>query len=60
MSATRMLTANTTAEWDAIAHLRGWCHNMLACPICAAEQAGYARGRDAAITEIAEGTRVHP
>jgi hypothetical protein len=46
-------------EFHAICHLRGQCHNSAQCPICTSEQRAMAfwkaRGRQEAITEIAEG-----
>ena len=29
------------AEFVAVAHLRGWCHNSVVCPICKAEDRAY-------------------
>jgi hypothetical protein len=33
----RGLTTATMQEDDALAHLRGWCHNRRTCPICRAQ-----------------------
>jgi hypothetical protein len=49
----------TLREWTSIAHLRGWCHNSVACPTCLSERKAMAfwtnKGRADAIREIAEG-----
>lgn len=47
----RVTVVETAEEFAAIAHLRGWCHNSVECPICAA----YRRGQGEAVDEIASG-----
>ena len=48
---TRTDIVENDAEFAAIGHLRGWCHNGDICPICEA----YRRGQADAIRKIAEG-----
>jgi len=52
----------TIEEYNAVAHLRAWCHDSKDCPICKGEQKAMvfwkAKGRAEAITEIAEGEPV--
>ena len=42
MAITRDDRVETPEEFAAIAHLRGWCHDMNECPICRA----YRRGQE--------------
>lgn len=46
-------------EFNAIAHIRGWCHYGPECPICREQRSSApfwkAKGRQEAIHEIAQG-----
>lgn len=49
------VTAHSTEERTALAHLRGECHNSDDCPVCDAFADGVHYGRHRAIHQVACG-----
>lgn len=45
MPGTDTITAQTTEERNVIAHLRTWCHDSTACPLCTAQARAFSAER---------------